>query len=46
MSGPNYGFCRAVIGTEGRSWVAVDCLCATDDIGFIIANKLRYLQPV
>jgi hypothetical protein len=45
VSGPNYGFCRAVTGTDGRAWVAVDCLCATDDIGYIIENKLIRLQP-
>ena len=45
VSGPNYGFCRPVVGTDGRSWVAVDCLCATDDLGYIIANKLQYLIP-
>lgn len=45
VSGPNWngGFCGAIIGTDGRYWVPVDCLCATDHIGFIIANKLKSL---
>jgi hypothetical protein len=32
--------CGPRTGTDGRAWVPVDCGCATDGIGWIIADKL------
>jgi hypothetical protein len=46
VTGPNYGFCAPVTGTDGRSWQAVDCSCATDGIGYIIRTKLIPTTPV
>jgi hypothetical protein len=34
--------CGSRTGTDGRQWVPVDCGCATDGIGWIIADKLQY----
>ena len=33
--------CTSRTGWDGRDWVPVDCTCATDGIGWIIANKVR-----
>jgi hypothetical protein len=38
--------CYGQWGTDGRLWIAVDCTCATDGIGWIIAYKLYKLTPV
>jgi len=46
VTGPTLPFCTSATGTDGRQWVPVDCRCARDDIGWIIANKLEYLTPV
>jgi hypothetical protein len=37
--------CYGQYGTDGRLWIAVDCDCATDGIGWIIAYKLYKLTP-
>jgi hypothetical protein len=37
--------CYPQYGTDGRLWTAVDCSCATDGIGWIIAHKLYKLTP-
>jgi hypothetical protein len=34
--------CGSRTGTDGRQWVPVDCACATNQIGWIIADKLVY----
>lgn len=41
MTGPQ--FCGYQGGWDGRLWVAVDCTCATDQVGWVIANKVTYL---
>ena len=38
--------CHGQWGTDGRLWIEVDCTCATDNIGWIIAYKLYKLTPV
>jgi hypothetical protein len=43
VTGPASPFCVSQTGTDGRQWVPVDCSCATDQIGFIIADKLIVL---
>ena len=37
--------CYGQWGTDGRLWIAVDCECATDGVGWIIAYKLYKLTP-
>lgn len=41
MTGPQ--FCGYQGGWDGRLWVAVDCTCATDNVGWVIAEKVSYL---
>jgi|tagenome__1003787_1003787.scaffolds.fasta_scaffold19633991_1 hypothetical protein len=45
LVGGGRSFCHAVIGTDGRAWHEVYCSCATDRLGYIIANKLYPLTP-
>jgi hypothetical protein len=45
VTGPNWwGFCLGTNGTDGRVWQQVDCTCATDDVGFILRDKLYKLS--
>jgi hypothetical protein len=41
MTGPT--FCGYQGGWDGHLWVAVDCTCATDNVGWVIASKVSYL---
>lgn len=37
MTGPRA--CGGRVGWDGRLWFAVDCSCASDGVGWVIANK-------
>ena len=39
-------FCLEVRDSAGRFWHEVDCTCATDGYGYIIAWKLDKLWPI
>jgi hypothetical protein len=41
MSGPTP--CGGRTGSDGRTWFAVDCGCATDGVGWVIADKVTYV---